>query len=83
MSYRVCQQVMSALVEKCLAGTRAGTRQKTVEVILEFVDAGQSAAVVEELLTTGGKAKQPKVVLASVSILKELVRYFSYLILGL
>ena len=68
--------VLSALVEKCLGSNRAGTRQKTAEILLEIVDADSGAPIIDELITTGTTAKQPKIVLASVALMREIVRLY-------
>lgn len=72
------EAVLPALVEKCLGSMRAGTKKAALEATLFYVeneDVAGSEGVVADLLK-GTEAKQPKVVLAAVTALKESVRLF-------
>ncbi|OLL25274.1 Spindle pole body component alp14 [Neolecta irregularis DAH-3] len=67
--------VVPSIVDKCLGATRAGTRQKTIDVLLMYVELDIPDPVVEDLIP-GLAAKQPKTVAASALALREIYRLF-------
>ncbi|CEH12775.1 Microtubule-associated protein [Ceraceosorus bombacis] len=72
------ESVLPSLVEKCLGSMRAGTKKAALEATLFYVeneDVAGSEGVVADLIK-GTEAKQPKVVLAAVTALKESIRLF-------
>ncbi|KAG1756819.1 armadillo-type protein [Suillus paluster] len=70
------EAVVPALVDKCLGSARAGTKNQAIELILQYVEVGNSAAGVVTDIIPGLSAKQPKTVAGSVLALKEVVRTF-------
>ncbi|KAG9318450.1 microtubule associated protein [Chiua virens] len=68
--------VVPALVDKCLGSARAGTKNQTIELILQYVEVENSGAGVVTDIIPGLAAKQPKTVAASVFALKEVLRTF-------
>ncbi|KAH8099483.1 ARM repeat-containing protein [Cristinia sonorae] len=73
---RTREAVVPALVDKCLGSTRAGTKNHSVELILQYVEVENGAAGVINDLLPGLGAKQPKAVAGCVTALKEIVRVF-------
>ncbi|KAF7778753.1 hypothetical protein Agabi119p4_3098 [Agaricus bisporus var. burnettii] len=68
--------VVSALVDKCLGSTRAGTKNNALELVLQYVEVENSGVGVVENVLVGLSSKQPKAVAGSVTVLKEIVRNF-------
>lgn len=68
--------VLTTLIEKCLGSNRAGTKQNAADVLLELLDASETPSVIVDGLIEGTKAKQPKVVVSSVAMMKEMVRLY-------
>lgn len=72
------ETILPAVVEKCLGSTRAGTKQKGLELVLLYAeneDVMGSEGVVMDVLA-GIAAKQPKLVAGSVTALKDLIKDF-------
>ncbi|GAA5815313.1 hypothetical protein MFLAVUS_008819 [Mucor flavus] len=69
------ETVITALVEKCLGATKAGTKQKATDIILLYAEIDTPEPVLEFVIP-GTNAKQPKLVTQTVTVLKELVRQF-------
>lgn len=67
--------VVSPLIEKGLASTRAGTRQKTVDALLWYIELDTPEPVVEELVPFLTH-RTPKVVAATTAALTEIFRAF-------
>ncbi|KAK4053177.1 hypothetical protein OIV83_001912 [Microbotryomycetes sp. JL201] len=70
-------EVLPSVIEKCLGSTRAGTKNKAIELCLQLVEAEEDQAdgVISDL-APGLDAKQPKVVAGVVSVLREMVKLF-------
>lgn len=68
--------IVPILIEKCLASMRAGTRSKSAEIIKFYVDIDTSADGVVSDLIAALAMKQPKIVSASVALIKEIVQYY-------
>jgi hypothetical protein len=73
--FRMRNLTLSVIVEKCLSSNRAGTKQISADILLEFIDNDSPSPVVDEIIS-GFKAKQPKAVASCVSLLKEVVRLY-------
>ncbi|RUS19776.1 armadillo-type protein [Endogone sp. FLAS-F59071] len=65
------ETLIPVIVEKCFGSTRAGTKSKSVEVILLYIEIDVADPVVE-LVLPGLDAKQPKLVAQTVFTLKEI-----------
>ncbi|KAJ3290966.1 Cytoskeleton associated protein 5 [Rhizoclosmatium sp. JEL0117] len=73
---RTRSTLIPLIVEKCLAHTKTTTRQKSVDIILMFVELENKADAVLEDVIPGLDHKTPKNVAACVSALKEMLRNF-------
>lgn len=69
------EAVVPAVVEKCLGATRAGTKNKAIDLILMYIQVDTPDPIVQEVLP-GLDAKQPKLVAATVTTLKEVIRNY-------
>ncbi|KAK9457468.1 armadillo-type protein [Dipodascopsis uninucleata] len=67
--------IVTPLAEKGLASMRAGTKQKTVEALLYFIEMDTPDPVVEELIPILGN-KLPKLVAGVVMALREIFKAF-------
>ncbi|KAL1917720.1 uncharacterized protein VTP21DRAFT_3554 [Calcarisporiella thermophila] len=72
--------VVPTLVEKCLGSSRAGTRNKAVEILLMYIEVDVADPVVAEVLQ-GTSAKLPKLVAQAVAALREIVKSFGIKVL--
>ncbi|KAJ1660027.1 hypothetical protein IWQ61_000993 [Dispira simplex] len=70
------------LMEKCVASTRAGTRTAALEALMLYVEVDVAEPVVEELINVL-KHKQPKVVAANLSAIREIICQFGAQTAGL
>ncbi|KAG8908511.1 Microtubule-associated protein, microtubule dynamics during spindle orientation [Tulasnella sp. 403] len=75
-SARTRDTVVPALVDKCLGSTRAGTKNKAIELILKYVEVENGGDGVVRDLLPGLSAKQPKVVSGTVAALNEVFKGF-------
>ncbi|KZV97682.1 ARM repeat-containing protein [Exidia glandulosa HHB12029] len=73
---RTREEVMPAVVDKCLGSTRAGTKNNAIELVLQYVEMENSADGCIRDILGGLGAKQPKTVAGCVTALKEIVRVF-------
>ncbi|KAH7107844.1 ARM repeat-containing protein [Auriculariales sp. MPI-PUGE-AT-0066] len=73
---RTREAVMPAVVDKCIGSTRAGTKNQSIELVLQYVEMENSADGCVRDLVGGLAAKQPKAVAGCVSAMKEIVRVF-------
>ncbi|KAI7849124.1 armadillo-type protein [Circinella umbellata] len=69
------ETVVPAIVEKCLGATKAGTKQKAIDILLLYAEIDVADPVVE-LVIPGINAKQPKLVTQTVIVLKEFVKQY-------
>lgn len=67
--------VIPCIVEKCLTSVRHGTRQKSIEVILLYVELDSPDPVLDDLFP-GLNSKFPKLVAATANSIKEIYRLF-------
>ncbi|KAJ1918219.1 hypothetical protein IWQ60_007555 [Tieghemiomyces parasiticus] len=79
---RTRETVLPILIDKGLASTRAGTRTQTLEAVLMYVELDVAEPVVEALLPGLGH-KQPKMVAATVTALREILTQFGAKTTGL
>ncbi|KAL7750699.1 hypothetical protein RI367_004043 [Sorochytrium milnesiophthora] len=73
---KVAKDLASAVVEKCLNSTRTGTRQKSIELLLQAVEVTETGDTILEPLLTALDNKQPKLVTQAVASLREAVHAF-------
>ncbi|EJD44042.1 ARM repeat-containing protein [Auricularia subglabra TFB-10046 SS5] len=73
---RTREDVLPAVVDKCLGSTRAGTKNHAIELVLQYVEMENTADGCVRDLVAGLGAKQPKTVAGCVTALKEIVRVF-------
>ncbi|KAH8294844.1 hypothetical protein KR018_003531 [Drosophila ironensis] len=72
---RTVGDVMSGIVQKCIAAPRTKTKELSVQVALMYVEIEKQEAVVEELVK-GMEAKNPKIVSACVAATTQALREF-------
>ncbi|GAA5947554.1 hypothetical protein JCM3765_001726 [Sporobolomyces pararoseus] len=74
---RTRPEVVPSVVEKCLGSSRASTKQKGIELCLLYVEMEEDMGegVISDVIP-GLDMKQPKIVAACVTVLKELVYSF-------
>ncbi|KAG4305039.1 hypothetical protein PORY_001714 [Pneumocystis oryctolagi] len=72
---RTRSTVIPCIVEKCLTSTRSGTRQRAIDVVLLYVELDSPDPVLDDLLPSLD-AKFPKLVAATVNLIKEIYRLF-------
>jgi len=66
-------EITTNVIEKGLSAMKAGTRTKTIELLMILIEMDVAEPVVTEL-TTFFSHKQPKLVAASVNCLTEIVK---------
>ncbi|KAJ1725499.1 hypothetical protein LPJ53_000314 [Coemansia erecta] len=69
------EEIVSGVVSKCLAATKAGTRTQSVELLLVLCEVDTPGPVVTGVIE-GFDAKQPKAVAAAVTAIKDIVHAF-------
>ncbi|CAH1405349.1 unnamed protein product [Nezara viridula] len=67
--------VVSGIIQKCLAAPKARTRELASQVILMYIEIGKHEIVFDELIK-GTESKNPKVVAACVHVLEQAVKEF-------
>ncbi|KAJ3225479.1 Cytoskeleton associated protein 5 [Clydaea vesicula] len=72
---RTTKVLVPLLIEKCVASMRAGTRAKTLECLLMYIEIDTAEPVIECLIA-GLDHKNPKITTACFFALKEAVRAF-------
>ncbi|EMR08510.1 hypothetical protein PNEG_02993 [Pneumocystis murina B123] len=72
---RTRSTVIPCIVEKCLTSTRVGTRKKSIDIVLLYVELDSPDPVLDDLLP-GLNAKFPKLVAATANAIKEIYRLF-------
>ncbi|CAB4441999.1 unnamed protein product [Rhizophagus irregularis] len=72
---KVRNSIIPAVVEKGFGSSRAGTKNKAIELILLYIEVDSPEPVVGDVLG-GLSAKQPKLVATTVSALKEIIRLY-------
>ncbi|KAJ1844307.1 hypothetical protein LPJ73_005211, partial [Coemansia sp. RSA 2703] len=76
------EEIVSGIVSKCLAATKAGTRTQSVELLLVLCEVDTPGPVVTGVIE-GFDAKQPKAVAAAVTAIKDIVHAFGVKFLAL
>lgn len=66
-------QILNSVIEKGLGAARAGTKTKTIEILLELVAVDIAEPVVSELGTFINH-KQPKIAAAAINVITEIVK---------
>lgn len=74
---KVAADVLSGIVQKCIAAQKTRTRELAVLVVLMYVEMERHEVVVEELVR-GLEAKNPKIVAACAAALTEALREFGH-----
>lgn len=72
---RLRGSAIAAIVEKCLGSTRAGTKAKSVDVCLMYVELDTGEPVIEDLIP-GLSNKLPKIVAATAMTIKKIYEAF-------
>lgn len=72
---RTRTHAIPAIVEKCLGSTRAGTKAKSIDVCLMYVELDAGEPVIEELIP-GLSNKLPKIVAATTMTIKKIYEAF-------
>ncbi|TPX57138.1 hypothetical protein PhCBS80983_g04029 [Powellomyces hirtus] len=67
--------IASMVVDKCMGSTRAGTRQKALDILLMYMEIDVADPVIEEIIP-GLNHKTPKNVIACVNALREALHQF-------
>ena len=70
MAGKYCEGVISGIVAKCLTSPKVKTRELSHEIVLMFVEIEKQELVIEELIK-GLDNKTPKIVAASVQLIKQ------------
>lgn len=78
---RTVGDVMSGIVQKCIAAPKTKTKELSVQVALMYVEIEKQEAVVEELVK-GMEAKNPKIVAACVAATTLALREFGHKVVG-
>ena len=68
--FRTTGDVVSGIIQKCLAAPKVRTRELAAQVILMYIEIEKYEVVCEELVK-GSESKNPKVAAASVHILSQ------------
>lgn len=74
---KVVGDVMSGIVQKCIAAQKTKTRELAAQVTLMYVEVEKHEAVVEELIK-GMDHKNPKIVAACTNTVTEALREFGH-----
>ncbi|XP_052066786.1 cytoskeleton-associated protein 5-like [Mytilus californianus] len=74
---RVCADVVSGVIAKCLGAPKQKTKDKGIEIVLMFVEI-EKPDVVQECLLQGTENKNPKIVVGSIQILRMALHEFGY-----
>jgi cytoskeleton-associated protein 5 len=78
---RMVREVMSGVIAKCIAASKARTREMAVQITLLYIEIEKHEAVQEEVLK-GMEHKNPKIVAACASAIAQALRY-GYIVTGL
>ncbi|XP_037707333.1 protein mini spindles isoform X5 [Drosophila subpulchrella] len=78
---RTVGDVMTGIVQKCIAAPKTKTKELSVQVALMYVEIEKQEAVVEELVK-GMEAKNPKIVSACVAATTLALREFGHKVIG-
>ncbi|EDV49097.2 protein mini spindles isoform X5 [Drosophila erecta] len=78
---RTVGDVMTGIVQKCIAAPKTKTKELSVQVALMYVEIEKQDAVVEELVK-GMEAKNPKIVSACVAATTLALREFGHKVIG-
>lgn len=78
---RTVGDVMSGIVQKCIAAPKTKTKELAVQVTLMYVEIEKHEAVVEELVK-GMDHKNPKIVAACVAATTQAMREFGSKVIG-
>lgn len=78
---KVVGDVMSAIVQKCIAAQRTRTRELAVQVSLMYIEMERQETVVEELIK-GMEHKNPKIVVACITAVTDALREFGHKVVG-
>jgi cytoskeleton-associated protein 5 len=80
---RVSLDLVKAVMDKCLASTRTGTRSKALEIILLGVEILENGDSILEVLMGAFSNKQPKLVAQAITTIKEIILGFGVRILNI
>ncbi|XP_075732811.1 cytoskeleton-associated protein 5-A-like [Rhipicephalus microplus] len=75
LANRICGDVLTGLVTKCIAAPKQKTRELAQEIIYMYVESEKQDVVVEELVKALDN-KNPKIVAACVATLRECLRLY-------
>ncbi|XP_066599618.1 protein mini spindles isoform X2 [Prorops nasuta] len=75
-------EVMSGIINKCIAAPKAKTKELAVQITLMYIEIEKHEAVQEELLK-GAEAKNPKIVSACIAALTLALREFGPKVINL
>lgn len=78
---KVVSDVMSGIVQKCIAAQRTRTRELAAQVTLMYIEVERHEAVVEELIK-GMEHKNPKIVVACITTVTDALREFGHKVVG-
>lgn len=78
---KVAADVLSGVVQKCVAAQKTKTRELAVQLVLLYVEVERQETVVEELIR-GMEHKNPKIVAASTTAVTEALREFGHKVIG-
>lgn len=78
---KVAAEVLSGVVQKCIAAQKTKTRELAVQLVLMYVEIERQETVVEELIK-GMEHKNPKIVAACTTAVTEALREFGHKVVG-
>lgn len=82
MAGRYVEGVISGIVGKCLTSPKVKTRELSYEIVLMYVEIEKQDLVIEELLK-GLDNKTPKIVAASVSLIKQCINNYGVKVINI
>ncbi len=74
--------VVGGIIAKCLISPKVKTRELSHEIVLMYVEIEKQEAVIEELIK-GLDNKTPKIVAATVSLIKECLNKFGVKVINI
>lgn len=79
---KIVSDVMSGVVQKCLAAQKTKTKELAAQVSLMFIEIDKQEQVIEELIK-GMEHKNPKIVAACTAVITQALREFGNKVVGI
>ncbi|XP_033117139.1 cytoskeleton-associated protein 5-like isoform X3 [Anneissia japonica] len=81
-AHKTCAEVSAGVVTKCLNSSRTKTKEKGIEILMVCIELEKQEIVIEEVMK-GLTNKQPKIVAASILVLRTAISNFGSKIITL